>query len=262
MTVNSDIGSLLELLACPACHGPLAQSASAFECATCGSAYGARDDVPALLVEPASTPNPSLASRAQYAILGSPRVYDLQQRYGGGRRIADRVATVLADLEGGTLLDVGAGTGMAASLVAPATRYVWFDNDVLKLRGLLSKRVECLAVLGSVERLPFRDDAFDWALMVDVTHHLPDDVLDHALAEVARVTRRTFVFSDAVRSGRRRSDLLWHLDLGRHPRTEDRLLGALAACFDVQSVEHFRINHDHVLCACVPRPAHDAPPGP
>jgi hypothetical protein len=148
-------------------------------------------------------------------------------------------------------------TGMAASLVAPTTRYVWFDNDLLKLRGFLSRRVDGLAVLGSVERLPFRDEAFDWTLMVDVTHHLPDEVLDHALSEVARVTRRAFVFSDALRSGRRRSDLLWHLDLGRYPRTEGPLLDALGAYFTVESVERFRINHDHVLCVCVPRQGRD-----
>jgi SAM-dependent methyltransferase len=258
VTVNADRARLLELLACPACDGTLDESGAGLTCVACGKTFRAHDGVPALLVESrAATPKPSHAARIQYALLGSPRVYDLQQRYGGGRKIAGRVRSALAGLEEGTLLDIGAGTGMAASLVAPTTRYVWFDNDLLKLRGFLSRRVDGLAVLGSVERLPFRDEAFDWTLMVDVTHHLPDEVLDHALSEVARVTRRAFVFSDALRSGRRRSDLLWHLDLGRYPRTEGPLLDALGAYFTVESVERFRINHDHVLCVCVPRQGRD-----
>ncbi len=142
---------------------------------------------------------------------------------------------------------------MVAGLVPRETRYVWLDNDRLKLRGLLSKQIDCLAVLGDAARLPFASDAADWTVMVEVSHHLPDEALRACLDEAARVTRERFVFVDALRGTRLRSKLMWQLDLGRFPRSEDELLDALETRFELEKVERFRVNHDHLLCVCVPR---------
>ena len=142
---------------------------------------------------------------------------------------------------------------MVGSVLSPAVRYVWLDNDRLKLRGLRSKPLDCLAVLGDGAALPFGDLAADWTAMVEVSHHLPDEVLRTCLREIARVTADRFVFVDAVRGDRLRSDLMWQLDLGRFPRREQPLLDALGESFEVESVVRFRINHDHLLCVCAPR---------
>ncbi|MGI5250641.1 Trm112 family protein [Actinacidiphila glaucinigra] len=52
--------SLLEILACPACHAPLREDAEASELACtsadCGLAYPVRDDIPVLLVDEARRP--------------------------------------------------------------------------------------------------------------------------------------------------------------------------------------------------------------
>lgn len=52
--------SLLEILACPACHAPLREDAEATELtcssADCGLAYPVRDDIPVLLVDEARRP--------------------------------------------------------------------------------------------------------------------------------------------------------------------------------------------------------------
>ena len=52
--------SLLEILACPACHAPLREDADAGELVctsdTCGLAYPVRDDIPVLLVDEARRP--------------------------------------------------------------------------------------------------------------------------------------------------------------------------------------------------------------
>ncbi|MGH3109592.1 MAG: class I SAM-dependent methyltransferase [Gaiellaceae bacterium] len=154
---------------------------------------------------------------------------------------------------GATVLDVGAGTGMLGGLLPSGVRYVWFDNDTLKLRGLLSKQIDCYAVVGEGSRLPFRDGCADWTAMVDVSHHLRDDALDSCLREIARVTRKRFLFVDALRGERLRSKLLWQLDLGRFPRPHHELIAALDIHFELEKVDHFRVNHDHVLCLCVPR---------
>ncbi|MET9880183.1 Trm112 family protein [Actinacidiphila glaucinigra] len=52
--------SLLEILACPACHAPLREDVEATELACtsadCGLAYPVRDDIPVLLVDEARRP--------------------------------------------------------------------------------------------------------------------------------------------------------------------------------------------------------------
>jgi uncharacterized protein YbaR (Trm112 family) len=53
--------SLLEILACPACHAPLREDPDASELictapADCGLAYPVRDDIPVLLVDEARRP--------------------------------------------------------------------------------------------------------------------------------------------------------------------------------------------------------------
>ena len=196
---------------------------------------------------------PSRLGRIQYAILGNPRVYEFHQAHGGGRPIAARVKQQLRDVGGATLLDIGAGTGMVGGLLSPETRYVWFDNDRLKLRGLLSKAIDCCAVLGDAARLPFGSAVADWTVMVEVSHHLHDGALQECLEEAARVTRERFLFVDALSGFRLRSKLLWQLDLGRFPRSEDDLLSLLETSFELEKVERFRVNHDHLLCVCVPR---------
>jgi SAM-dependent methyltransferase len=196
-----------------------------------------------------------MISRLQYAILGNPRLYDFHQARCGGRPIAAQVEEKLGNVKDATLIDIGAGTGMVAGLLQPGMRYIWLDNDTLKLRGFLAKAIDCYAVLGDAVRLPFRDGAADWTVMVEVSHHLADNALLASLHEAARVTRHRFLFVDALRGRRLRSRLLWQLDLGRFPRTEDELVQALDTSFEVEAVERFRVNHDHLLCVCVPRHA-------
>ncbi len=47
--------SLVELLACPACHGQLRQEGG-LVCTSCGLRYPVRDGIPVLLVEEAESP--------------------------------------------------------------------------------------------------------------------------------------------------------------------------------------------------------------
>lgn len=252
MAVNEDVTELFDLLACPSCRGRVVPAFAGIECTGCGRSYRLDGNVPVMGLDERSDDAPSLLARTHYGLLGSPRVYDLQQRCDGAGRIVDHVEEALSGLTEGTVLDIGAGTGMVGSVLSPRARYVWLDNDRLKLRGLRSKPLDSLAVLGDGAALPFRDVAADWTAMVEVSHHLPDDALRTCLREIARVTGDRFVFVDAVRGDRRRSNLMWQLDLGRYPRREDALVDALGESFEVESVVRFRVNHDHLLCVCVP----------
>jgi SAM-dependent methyltransferase len=252
MSVNADLAMLLDLLACPSCRSALTGDGARLRCLGCGEAFPVHGRVPILHDSAAAPPKPSLLGRLHYAILGDPRVYDFQQAHGGGPKVSAQVRNELDDIGGVTLLDIGAGTGMVGGLIPPETRYVWFDNDRLKLRGLLSKRIDCGAVLGDAAQLPFKSQAADWAVMVEVSHHLPDGALQACLEEIARVTRDRFIFVDAVSGPRLRSKFLWQLDLGRFPRSENELIAALEASFELEKVKRFRIHHDYLLCVCRP----------
>lgn len=49
---------LLEILICPACHGPIREldGDAGLECGECGRIYPVRDGIPVMLVEEASPP--------------------------------------------------------------------------------------------------------------------------------------------------------------------------------------------------------------
>ena len=251
----ADMGELLELLACPACGGPLVSEPGRLRCSHCDRAFRLDGAVPVLLRGESENHPPSALARLHYAILGNPRVFDIQQALTGGRRVAARVGAELGNFRGSTLLDIGAGTGVVAGLVPSATRYIWFDNDERKLSGFLSKRLDRHAVLGDAQHLPFRDRAVDWSVMVEVSHHLPDDVLQAALREAARVTRDRFVLVDLLRGTTLRGRVLWQFDLGSFARTQAELISALEAHFELERVEVFRVNHDHLICVCIPKQA-------
>jgi SAM-dependent methyltransferase len=252
VSVNGDLGLLLDIVACPSCRSALIAEPVVLRCTGCGRGFSMRECAPALLDEEHGNRERPVTA-ILHTLLRHPRVYDFHQEHGGGRdAIGERVRAVLAGAGPSTVLDLGAGTGMVAAIAPAGTDYIWLDNDPMKLRGFLSKRVDCLAVVGDVARLPIRDNAVDWTVMVEVSHHLPPAVFASCLDEAVRVTRSRLLFVDAVRGPRLRSRLLWQLDLGRFPRTETELLLAIEARFEIETVERFRINHDHLLCVCAP----------
>ena len=55
---------LLEIMQCPACAGELSERMEppALVCADCGRAYPVRDGIPVMLVEEATSPQPSADS--------------------------------------------------------------------------------------------------------------------------------------------------------------------------------------------------------
>lgn len=188
-----------------------------------------------------------------------PRVYDAIQFLAGRHVIDRRVRRILAHAAGATVLDVGAGTGTIAGLLPAGAEYWALDNDPAKLERLARKVPDARRLLRSAVDTGLEDAAADWTVCIDVAHHLDDEQLPRFVDELARVTRGRLVFVDPLWSQRPSlGRVLWRYDRGAHPRTRERLLSALQARFDVESVERFRAIHRYVLCVCRPRPA-DAP---
>ena len=79
----------------------------------------------------------------------------------------------------GRVLDVGAGTGHSAALLAPRESVaVDVDPDALSGQGRLS-------AVADMRALPFPDASFASAVSIQSIEHVPDP--DRALAEIARV---------------------------------------------------------------------------
>lgn len=104
------------------------------------------------------------------------------------------VTTLMAGRQG-LVLDAGCGPNPAVSIQLagdPSTNIVSLDlgiGTVRLARAIAAERgARLLGIVGDVERLPFRDGAFDGLVCDDTIEHLPDDRA--GVAELARVLKR------------------------------------------------------------------------
>jgi len=146
-----------------------------------------------------------LASIAVRALLDGGRV--------GG------LGRALAPFAFDTVLEVGCGVGECAALFKQ--RYFGLDNSVRSVTYAAGQHPRHAFLAGDAAGLPFRDKAFDASMLIDTSHHLPDDVLRGVLREMRRVSRRYLVVSDPVRRpGQSRfSRFFYGLDRGACFRT-------------------------------------------
>ena len=103
----------------------------------------------------------------------------------------------LAGLDGGTVIDVGTGTGRAALLLARRGAVVTGVDASVQMLEIARGRAqhEGLTVtfgVGDAHRLGFADRSFDAAVSLRVLMHTPD--WRRCLSELCRVARRRVVF--------------------------------------------------------------------
>ncbi len=187
-----------------------------------------------------------------HALVSKPLVYSMCQATLGAGRVTQRVG-VFAQDEHGLVLDVGANRGYAKRLWPADARYVPLDLDPTMLRA---GRVP-LAIQGDATQLPLLSDCIDMALCKQVSHHIPDAVLDQMFEEIVRVLKPGgwFVFMDAVRTPRAASKLMWRYDRGAHPRWEPELREYIDRYFEVRHREQHWKLHLYVVYLLVPKSA-------
>lgn len=165
----------------------------------------------------------------------------------GWRRARFVLDLILPHLPSGRVLDLGAGTGHTAALLAQRGWAVTMA-DVPPHAGALGQRLVAQPIAARLGResgvrrllydgstLPFPDCSFDAVLLAFVLHHCADPAA--VLREAARVSRRVLVLEDGdgeAPPGRleRLTDALINLEFG-HPhgeRSRPEWLGMFAAC--------------------------------
>ncbi|MCA1817125.1 MAG: methyltransferase domain-containing protein [Acidobacteria bacterium] len=114
-----------------------------------------------------------------------------------------------AGLQSFSLLDVGAGSGELLRVAAGearrrslTARLAGLELDARAARSITEESrgfPEISSVRGDASRLPFADDAFDYAACSLFTHHFKDDGVVRVLRELARVARRRVIVIDLHR---------------------------------------------------------------
>ena len=158
-----------------------------------------------------------------------------------------------SQFSGQSVLDVGAGTGLYASLLPPNTSYIWSDLAPLKYKGFRTKIPSTPAVLCDATMIALADKSVDSAICIAVSHHIDDVGLTMLFRELARVVRKRLFFLDAVRTNHLMSKALWALDQGSYPRDETSLRLEIEKYFDFEKIDKYQVYHRYFLCTCVPK---------
>ena len=124
-------------------------------------------------------------------------VFDTMLHRGKVRELRQRTLEGARIRPGDQVLDVGCGTGTLAMeaqrLVGGTGRVCGVDPDerqVARARAKAARRRTPIEVrIGGVEHLDFPEAVFDVVLSTMMLHHLPDDLLERGLAEIARVLK-------------------------------------------------------------------------
>lgn len=194
---------LEDVLACPACRGPVERDDEQYACSTCARRYPVRYGIPDFRLEPDpyisieaeiakiegfNAPGRSFADMVRaYYVLTPESPPHLHQRYMAAMDAAvTRGAGILSKLQAkfpgtGTnaLLDLGCGTGglsMAgarcyANVIGADVALRWL---VMGKRRLEENGVEVPLVCANAESLPFRDRVFDAVAADAVLEHVRD----------------------------------------------------------------------------------------
>jgi ubiquinone/menaquinone biosynthesis C-methylase UbiE len=165
-------------------------------------------------------------------VIHRARAYD---RIGGWfiRRSDDEILRRAGVAPGDRVLDVGTGPGYlalaASKLVEPDGSAVGIDASpemVDRARTLAARKgSKAEYLVAAAESLPFDDGAFDVVVSRLVLHHLPGDLKQQALREMARVLKPggRLLLADLASPGAKRAHHIAAHVLGTHPETGDSL---------------------------------------
>jgi ubiquinone/menaquinone biosynthesis C-methylase UbiE len=185
-----------------------------------------------------------------HRLAAHPWIYDRIQTAAGHDRVLEWLSKEIAPLSPNVVLDIGGGTGTVRNLFSANCLYICLDLEMPKLLGFRSAVPSGLAVLGDATSMPVSDGCADMVICKSVTHHLTDLMLEQAFDESRRVLRAGghLILFDAILNHQRLAGrVLWRLDRGSYPRSEDELHKKLQGRFKIVHWEKFAVYHEYIL---------------
>ena len=195
-----------------------------------------------------------MLTKLLHRLIANPWVFDRFQRFTGREETLERLTHYFAEAAGKSVLDVGSGTGVLGRIMPPTTTYIGLDSDWQKHQGFKGKWPAALAIQADATNLCLRNKSIDYAACIALTHHLTDEQAACLFQELSRVVRLKLIFLDAVRSeGSFMSSLLWRYDRGAYPRSAEALESMLRQYFEIETLEHYTVQHRFILCSAIPK---------
>jgi len=186
-----------------------------------------------------------------HKIVSYPLVYDLCQSLAGAIRNREILREEFSALPPeGKVVDVGGGTGLSRPLLPKSWSYYCLDPDPQKLEGFRSKFPNDDSLEASACEIPLPDNSIDLCIMVAVSHHLTGDEFQKSLLEIRRILKvgGIFILMDAVwNPGNWRGKILWSLDRGSFPKTEESLRRCISDHFSICKKRKWKIHHEYAL---------------
>jgi SAM-dependent methyltransferase len=189
-------------------------------------------------------------------LLANSTLYELVQFLTGSLISEAKMREALGEQPAGSLvLDAGGGTGILAGMLR---RHVYCCMDIDLARVRVAHKRGAHALVGDATRMPVGTAAIDLVVLRAVSHHLGDSALETMIDESWRVLKPGghLLFLDAIWEpawipGR----LLWRIDQGSHPRTEERMRAALENRFELQRQVTYAAYHRYFLALARPKAA-------
>jgi uncharacterized protein len=166
---------LIELLACPDCHANLSQVGSSLKCSGCQAVYEVANGIPILLPRNFDTAHlqeeESLSQMMKQKEAMASMAFNLSQ---WKRSKLEFWSMVRSQITGTSRRIVNIGCGYDLSFSGFDTDghvFVNFDMVLDMLRSLRSQAGARCCVNGDLNSLPFKREAFDYVVSIDVIHH-------------------------------------------------------------------------------------------
>ncbi|MCK5580966.1 MAG: class I SAM-dependent methyltransferase [Candidatus Omnitrophica bacterium] len=150
-----------------------------------------------------------IVSNVQRAILDAGRVQGLRR--------------ALKPYDYASVLDVGCGLGEGSAVSKGF--YCGLDNSVRRIQYAAHNYSKHFFLVGDALKLPFAQQSFDVAMLVDTAHHLDDQQFRDVLLELKKVSRKYVVVSDPVffENQGKISTFFYRLDRGACFRTVEQM---------------------------------------
>jgi len=193
--------ALLEKLACPICKKDLSDQDENLVCEGCRKSYTVFKGIPNFMDDSLIEEYNANARGQSLQVEKSfyDNMYENLDGVDDGHCVVygyEEIYDFMDDIEGGTLLDVGCGTGHHSKDLS-ARGYEVTGIDI-SLNGLIhAQKVEQASnqmndfALGDIENLPFKDGSFDVVFCSLILHHFLD--MSNLLSEINRVCKKYFV---------------------------------------------------------------------